>query len=644
MFGQSKTGIAVAKLCLLYVMMSTRVSGAIITVASIQSEGLACIAMAKAIPGLQKMAGASLNRVHQYRMTLWFVEVGYQLIPNLDTAIWFAPTNYSLNLPDLSPGKTAWSTAPSTWSSHLRPSSFRNIDNFAANIAHEMTSATDTLQMTQPSWCSFQGVTCGSVSRNLSFASIISIDLTDRALTGTLPAIIGNFASMSYFSLQGNKIYGKIPNTVGAWSLIQTIDLDGNSLSGTIPYTICALKSIRQLYLNMNQLVGSIPKFIGELTSLMDLTLSSNHLTGTIPTNIGSLRSLQTLHLHENSLTGSIPSSIGTARSLKMLTAYSNNLSGSIPNAIGELRLLVGLYLYSNSLTGTIPVNIGSLRSLQMLYLQENSLTGPIPTSMGSLTSLRMLNANSNALAGSVPNSISELRSLVGLYLNSNSLTGTIPANIMSLEKLKYAEFQYNLLVDTTSVESTPKTLSNLIEEDVATPAISVSVSPLAVVVTAPSCTHLCPDNISSQESISHNTATSSTQLESLSTHNSIVKTILPFNGIGATMTSKSAQEQTWRRERVHVLHFSFPTLHFSFVFINCFLSYGRPITFILEKVHSRFRTPISHFFHLFNHSFLFFLLTLFFIHPSSFNIPLMSITILLLKWDDNLALQNLGV
>ena len=66
MVGLRKSGKAVAKLCLLYVMASTRVSGAIITVASIQSEGLACIAMAKAMPGLQKIAGASLNH---FRMT-----------------------------------------------------------------------------------------------------------------------------------------------------------------------------------------------------------------------------------------------------------------------------------------------------------------------------------------------------------------------------------------------------------------------------------------------------------------------------------------------------------------------------------------------------------------------------------------------
>jgi hypothetical protein len=43
--------------------MSIRVSGAIITVESIQAEGLACIEMAKAIPGLQNIAGTILNRV-----------------------------------------------------------------------------------------------------------------------------------------------------------------------------------------------------------------------------------------------------------------------------------------------------------------------------------------------------------------------------------------------------------------------------------------------------------------------------------------------------------------------------------------------------------------------------------------------------
>jgi hypothetical protein len=57
MTGVYKVQMTVANLCLFIMTMSIRVSGAIITVESIQAEGLACIEMAKAIPGLQNIAG-----------------------------------------------------------------------------------------------------------------------------------------------------------------------------------------------------------------------------------------------------------------------------------------------------------------------------------------------------------------------------------------------------------------------------------------------------------------------------------------------------------------------------------------------------------------------------------------------------------
>jgi hypothetical protein len=61
MIGVNKVQMTFANLCLFIMTMSIRVSGAIITVESIQAEGLACIEMAKAIPGLQNIAGTFLN-------------------------------------------------------------------------------------------------------------------------------------------------------------------------------------------------------------------------------------------------------------------------------------------------------------------------------------------------------------------------------------------------------------------------------------------------------------------------------------------------------------------------------------------------------------------------------------------------------
>jgi hypothetical protein len=108
--------------------------------------------------------------------------------------------------PGLSSGKTAWSTAPVSWSGQRRldgqeqeeSMSLPESASAAAYVASECMSVHRSLYTSQPSWCSFQGVTCGSVSGTSSYASVISIVLTSLGLSGTLPSQIGSFSSMTY--------------------------------------------------------------------------------------------------------------------------------------------------------------------------------------------------------------------------------------------------------------------------------------------------------------------------------------------------------------------------------------------------------------------------------------------------------------
>jgi hypothetical protein len=85
----------------------------------------------------------------------------------------------------------------------------------AAYVASECMSVHRSLYTSQPSWCSFQGVTCGSVSGTSSYASVISIVLTSLGLSGTLPSQIGSFSSMTYLDVKYNKIYGTLPSNMG---------------------------------------------------------------------------------------------------------------------------------------------------------------------------------------------------------------------------------------------------------------------------------------------------------------------------------------------------------------------------------------------------------------------------------------------
>ena len=112
--------------------------------------------------------------------------------------------------PGLSSGKTVWSTTPATWSGQRRlaglvdSDSESDFESAAAYVLSESTSVHRSLYTTQPSWCSFQGVTCGSVSGSSSYASVMSIALDSSGLSGTLPSQIGSFGSLTYLSLTSN--------------------------------------------------------------------------------------------------------------------------------------------------------------------------------------------------------------------------------------------------------------------------------------------------------------------------------------------------------------------------------------------------------------------------------------------------------
>ncbi|KAJ4822200.1 hypothetical protein Tsubulata_013558 [Turnera subulata] len=85
------------------------------------------------------------------------------------------------------------------------------------------------------------------------------------------------------------------------------LDLSYNALSGTIPKEIESMSYLYILNLGHNSLSGSIPQEIGKLTGLNILDLSNNRLEGTIPQSMTVLSLLTDIDLSNNLLTGMIP-------------------------------------------------------------------------------------------------------------------------------------------------------------------------------------------------------------------------------------------------------------------------------------------------------------------------------------------------
>lgn len=279
---------------------------------------------------------------------------------------------------------------------------------------------TNTWDLNQP-FSTWQGVTTNSSG------CVITLDLDNNQLIGTIPAELGNLANLQILYLYNNQLSGSISSALGSLVNLQQLYLYNNQLTGAIPNEIGNLINLQYLALSQNQLTGTIPASFSNLTDLRYLYLYENQLTGTIPTFFGNFNNIERLYLYSNQLTGTIPTSLGNLTTLLKLFLNENQLTGTIPTSLGNLANLEFLYLYDNQLTGSIPTELSNLSKLQKLYLSENKLTGTIPTSLGSLSNLERLYLYDNQLTGTIPSSLGDLSNLQQIYLNQNQLSGCFP-------------------------------------------------------------------------------------------------------------------------------------------------------------------------------------------------------------------------
>ncbi|PKV51938.1 Leucine-rich repeat (LRR) protein [Aquimarina sp. MAR_2010_214] len=176
-----------------------------------------------------------------------------------------------------------------------------------------------------------------------------------------------------------------------------SINISNNNLKGTLPNSINGLVYLKQLYLYSNQLIGNIPSSIGDLIELQTLSLDNNQFTGNIPSSIGNLSNLDGLALYKNQLGGMIPKELGNLLKLRFLFLHSNQISGPIPLELGGLTNVENINLSSNKLIGQIPGSIGNLSQLAALRIGSNEFSGQIPSPISELPNLTVLEfANNN--------------------------------------------------------------------------------------------------------------------------------------------------------------------------------------------------------------------------------------------------------
>ncbi|XP_077249503.1 uncharacterized protein LOC143889196 [Tasmannia lanceolata] len=313
--------------------------------------------------------------------------------------------------------------------------------------------------------CNWRGIACnhvGSVTQiNLtavglqgklynfkfsSFPKLAHLDLSNNALSGTIPSTLGNLSNLVTLYLHSNKLSGTIPKEIANLKNMADLRISYNILTGSIPSTIGNLTNLVRFYLHHNKLSGTIPKEIGYLKNMADLEMSYNILTGSIPSTIGNLTNVTHLYLGKNSLSGSIPKEIGYLKNMVDMEMSYNILTGSIPSAIGNLTNLVTLYLNNNNLSGPIPEEIGYLKNMADLEMSYNILTGSIPSTIGNLTNLAFLTLSHNQLSGPIPKSWSNCTYLTSVYIQGNQLSGNMSEDFGVCPNLTYINLSHNCL------------------------------------------------------------------------------------------------------------------------------------------------------------------------------------------------------
>ena len=173
---------------------------------------------------------------------------------------------------------------------------------------------------------------------------VVSLNLNDPGIKGSLPPEIGNLPYLTDLNMGG-------------------------------PYVDC-------------HFTGSLPEEIGNLTNLKRLQMVNCPFEGRLPESLGNLSNLEGLYITycEKLAPGPIPSWIGNLAKLKVLQIYGHNFTGQLPESIGNLTNLEHLDIKHCSLDSTVPASFGNLRNLKFLRMSENgNLHGPIPASLSNL-------------------------------------------------------------------------------------------------------------------------------------------------------------------------------------------------------------------------------------------------------------------
>jgi Leucine-rich repeat (LRR) protein len=336
----------------------------------------------------------------------------------------------------------------------------------------------------------------------IAYGSVLSLNLNQNNLTGTLPNSVRNFSKINTPTFRINIGNNRL-DFESAEDFVTTIPLFTYFPQAKIyeprVATITQGESITfnsqtagdfnqyQWFKNNTALAGktnstleitnAVPNDAGEYfcritnTQATQLTLERHIITLNVEGFLNILDSLALVEIYNQTggtnwtnpwnLNDRVATWEGVTLQgdkIRELDLSKRNLTGNLPDVFdaslfSELRYLS---FFDNKLEGQIPSTIGGLTTLTYLDLDKNLFEGAVPTSFGGLTNLQALWLSRNNL-NVLPNQIGNLANLKNLYLNDNKFT-FLPTTLGNLSELIV------LNVSNNELSAFPNSITNLIK------------------------------------------------------------------------------------------------------------------------------------------------------------------------------------
>lgn len=156
--------------------------------------------------------------------------------------------------------------------------------------------------------CSWVGIKCLK-------GRVVSLDLTDMNLYGSVSSVFLTLDKLTDLSLAGNNFTGEI--RIGNLSSLRSLNISNNAFDGRLDWNYTSLENLEVLDAYNNNFTDLLPLGISSLKKLRYLDLGGNYFYGKIPESYGNLVSLEYLSLAGNDLQGKIPGELGNLTNLK---------------------------------------------------------------------------------------------------------------------------------------------------------------------------------------------------------------------------------------------------------------------------------------------------------------------------------------